>query len=260
MVLFLQLCLLIITLRFPAWLIMNRYEMLKEKMALLKTISKTYKSKGSEEDAHSRGDATNWKQVVCASLATERLDQEHKVRNLYKTWFVIKVCFYCYVEGIDAFTLIVEILQKGDYFASHRALTYALLFFISVSLIITGTANLLQLLPEVSNWVSLITRLTFVVLSNLPLFILRIYMFVVIEQITGTDVVFVLFTIKEVVLLLLAVAYTILEAMNAKMMDEADGDDIMPAFCRDKDGCGMGRVNSLKNQEPISRKTIVTVQ
>jgi hypothetical protein len=118
---------------------------------------------------------------------------------------VMELCFYSFIEGIDAFYLMDDIIEHGYYFATNQHITIIVLVCISVNLLLVNF-NYLAATPIDHSTVKYTTKMMFVIFSNLPFLAIRLYLFVDggFPGYTTTTGVYVLFIIKEASMSLIA--------------------------------------------------------
>lgn len=204
MMFYLQLSLCVLSLRFPAWIIMQHHEMLSKKLSLLRSVRMSW----IQKEASAKG--SRLRNAVCAAIKSEKLKREYKEMKLGSAWNAIEISFFSFIEGMDAFALVQEICAKCDYFARDKALTHTVLSSAALTLVIISITNLLSMISGFSRAATLLTRLLIVILSNLPFFVIRLYMMVSLDSLDETDSIFIMFTIKETLLLVLAGAQVLI--------------------------------------------------
>ncbi|ELU09034.1 hypothetical protein CAPTEDRAFT_203710 [Capitella teleta] len=128
--------------------------------------------------------------------------------------YAIELCYYCFVEIVDAFSLLDNLSENVLTFAANSALTHATLFFISLSLFVGTAANFLSSHPFRSLPINRYGKSVVVVSNNVPLFILRCIIFYSCDG--SHNSLFFLFAIKEFVILILAVVEIIVVFKSPK--------------------------------------------
>ena len=140
-------------------------------------------------------------------LAVSRFKKKQKASEqiMDSSSNAIDICFYGFVEGADAFSFVDEVLEERNYFAANKVLTHLLLFFISLTLLLPSVTNFLSLSYKSSKKVKLATKLGVAIMSNAPFFVIRMYLFSLYGEVVegSRNTMFLLFTIKELVTLLL---------------------------------------------------------
>ena len=131
--------------------------------------------------------------------------------------------------GIDAFSMIDDVMNREDAFVKDRHLTNSVLAFVSITLLLTnGVGMATKVQEDMLNY-------GFMLLTNIPLLVIRSYLFVIdddLDNLEGSSgrrsAFYTLFIVKEVLLISLSlvqlVANACFEVRDAKgsdnMMDE----------------------------------------
>ena len=200
MMVYLQLALVLIVLRFPIWIVVQYYI--------------------DNEDPTDTDDKDNHLERLRPKgfwLAVKQLYSNAKVLNRWSTG-PIEVCIFSFMEGADAFSLTEDIIENGQYFAPNKNLVRALLLFINFVLLLTSVTNCVPFYYGLGGTVALFFKLGVVTVTNVPLFVIRMYMFSLVDDglDTGSNTIFLLFSIKELVTLLLTVAEVGIEVHNER--------------------------------------------
>ena len=238
MLLLLQLSLVVIVLRFPAWIFIQHNNIIGESLNEIKKrmapdrdqeIKSAENTGSGSEETVKKAKQTNaksrWKRAQSATIRIIKIERKSKSERMVGAHSVIEVCYFGFVEGADAFSLVDEVITHGDYFAADERLTDSLLLFIAVTLILASATNFLSYVHEWSAKISLFTKLGVVIVSNFPFFVIRIYLAVLYSNsLTGSeiDTVFLLFTVKEFVTLLLAGVEVGIQFHSAKLDGEIE--------------------------------------
>ena len=151
--------------------------------------------------------------MTSIGLIKSALLQGTKRRRKMRLRFLIELACLGFLEGADAFSLIELFQREPIYYASNIAITNAILFFISISILIINYVNIIVTFPVTSRLYRRLWRLLVALVGNVPLILIRCW---ALSIHGGLDFVhfggiYILFIVKELTLVTLSIGEYVME-------------------------------------------------
>ena len=148
--------------------------------------------------------------------------------SLFST--IISHHYYLLAESLDAFTLFEEIFEHGEYFVDHWGLVYFVFIIATMGMMHVLYSSFPPFTarqtssPSLLHLQNLIVKCTVILLTNLPLLVIRIYLVSLYGNEVKIGIVFLLFIVREggmVVLGIIEVVYELKTFMAERDISSA---------------------------------------
>ena len=200
MILLLQLSLVVLVVTFPFWTTTSQVLLEGKQDKAIQKVEEEYQDGQNEAAASSR-----WSRIrsnVAVYVHKQKIKKEYREKKLNSVQTAIGLSASGLAEGMDAFSLLEEMDSRGDHFAADEFLTDAVLAFISITLLMITLSMFLTIIPQ-SEVVGNGIKLAMIIINNLPFLVLRSYMAHLFGGFAVSSFIFLLFTIKVGMLILL---------------------------------------------------------
>ena len=152
-------------------------------------------------------------------------DEEKKLTKDSVVSQIVAMVMMLLATGIDAFSMIDDLMSSPDAFIEDVHLTNSVLAFVSIALILTnGVSTASQVEQDLFNYATIL-------MTNVPFLIIRCYLFVIdddLDDLEGSSgrrgAYFTLFIVKEVLLIILVVIEIIVNGYSEGKQAEKDKD------------------------------------